>query len=151
MAGGTMTMKHRWGWELLVGGVLIGCGQAPEESRGTGAKECVQAYYEALVRKDWPGAYATLDPHSQKRCSPQQFSRLAQSYRSNLGFDPTAVQLRACEEHGLEATAHIVLTGRSASGTRRYKDAITLRRNGDWHVVLPHNFGQNKTKFSGGS
>jgi hypothetical protein len=141
-----MANQRRWVWGLLVGGVLLGCGQLPDEPPNTGAKECAQRYYEALIRKDWPRAYTSLDSHSQKRCSAQQFSRLAQSYCSNLGFDPAAVRLRACEERGTEATAHVVLTGRSGTHTRRYKDAVTLRRNDHWHIVLPANFGQARKR-----
>jgi len=131
---------------MLVGGVLIGCGRVAEEPPGTGAKECVQAYYEALIHKDWAKGYASLDGQSQKRCSSQQFSRLAQRYRSNLGFEPEVVQVRVCEERGTEATAHVVLTGRSATHTRRYKDAVTLRRRDYWRVVLPPNFGQTRKR-----
>jgi hypothetical protein len=131
---------------MLVGVALIGCDQPPEERPDTGAKECVQAYYEALLRKDWPRAYAVLDPRSQKRCSSQQFIRLAQSYGSHVGFDPEAVQVWACEERGADATAHVVLTGRSGTHYRRYKDAVTLRWTDDWRIVLPSNFGQARKR-----
>jgi hypothetical protein len=141
-----MARRRRWAWNLLVGSVLIGCGRAPEQPLESGAKECVRGYFEALMRKDWPRAYASLDPRSQKRCSSQQFSRLAQSYQRNLGFEPEAVQVRACEERGMEATAHVVLTGRTATHTHRYKDAITLCRNDEWHIVLPPNFGQARKR-----
>jgi hypothetical protein len=140
-----MRTQRQWAWGLFAG-ILLGCSQLPEESSATGAKECVLGYYEALIQKDWTRAYASLDPQSQKRCSSQQFSRLAQSYRSNLGFDPQAVHVRACEEQGREATAHVVLTGRAAAHNRRYKDTITLRRSDDWRVVLPSSFGQAKKR-----
>ena len=139
-------MPRRWASGLLAGVILIGCSQPPEEPADTGAKDCIQQYYEALIRKDWPRAYASLDPQSQKRGTPQQFSQLAQSYHSHLGFDPEAVQVWACEERGTEATAHVVLTGRTPSRHRRYKDAITLRRSDDWRVVLPRNFGQARKR-----
>ena len=141
-----MARQHRWAWGLVVGGVLLGCGRVPEETPGTGAKECAQSYFEALLRKDWPKAYALLDLPSQKRCRSPQFGRLAQSYYSHLGFGPEAVQIRACEERGTEATAHVVLIGHSAAHYRRYKDAITLRRSDDWRVVLPANFGQARER-----
>ena len=137
-----MARRHGWAWGLVLGSVLLGCGRVPEATPGTGAKECAQSYFEALLRKDWPKAYALLDPPSQQRCGPAQFSWLAQGYYSHLGFAPEAVQLRACEERGTEATAHVVLTGHTATHYRRYKDAITLRRRDDWRVVLPANFGQ---------
>jgi hypothetical protein len=146
MTDGTMGMQRRWAWGMLVGGVLIGCGPSPEGPAETGAKECVQGYYEAVIRKDWSRAYAALDPGSQQRCTIQQFVRLAQSYRSHLGFEPEAVQVRACEERGTEATGHVVLTGRAVTHHRRYKDAATLRRTDDWRVVLPPNFGQARKR-----
>jgi hypothetical protein len=136
--------RRRWG--LLFGLVLIGCGPLPQEPVETGASACVRSFYEALLRKDWPKAYAALDAPSQKRYSAQQFPQLAQSYRTNLGFEPEAVQVQACEERGPEATAHVVLTGHSATHYRRYKDAITLRRGADWRVVLPSNFGQTRKR-----
>src|SRR5262249_42242349 len=98
--GGSMATQRRWALALLVGGVLLGCSRVPDEAAGTGAKECVQAYYAALIRKDWPRAYANLDPQSQKRVSSQQFNQLAQSYRTHLGFAPESIQVRACEERG---------------------------------------------------
>jgi hypothetical protein len=132
---------------LLVGGLLIGCSRSPEQPPGTGAKECVQGYFEALIRQDWSRAYASLDPASQKRSTSQQFNRLAQTYHSNLGFEPDAVHVGACEERGAEATAHVVLTGRAGTKSHRYKDAVTLRRDDDgWHVVLPPNFGQGRKR-----
>jgi len=123
--------------------VLAGCSGSPQQASGTGAKECVQAYYEALIQKDWPQAYAALDPQDQRRCSSQQFGELARNYRNTLGFEPVAVRIWACEERGTEATAHVTLTGRAAKKESRYKDGVTLRRGDDgWHVVLPPNFGR---------
>ncbi len=138
-----MAVQRRWLWGPLVVGVLIGCSRSPEARPGTGAKECAQAYYAALIQKDWPKAYAALDPQDRRRYDFQDFSRLAQSYRSSLGFDPKAMHVRACEERSTEATAHVVLTGRTTTKERRYKDAVTLRRADDgWRVILPHYFGR---------
>jgi hypothetical protein len=139
-----MGLKRRW--DVLVGVALIGCGRLAEEPPSTGAKECAQGYYDALIEKDWPRAYALLDPQSQQRCNSQQFSRWAQSYRSDLGFDPHRVLVRACEEHGTEATAHIVLMGGVATANRRYRDTITLRRSDTWYVVLPRDFGRGRKR-----
>ena len=94
-----MRTAHRWTWGLLVGSVLVGCGSSPEELPGTGAKECAHGYFEALIQRDWPKAYALLESKSQKRCSSQQFSRLAQSYRDHLGFEPETVQVRINANH----------------------------------------------------
>ncbi len=142
-------MRASCGWllGLLAGGILIGCSRSPEQPAGTGAKECVQKYYEALGRQDWPTAYACLDPESKKRCTSAQFRRLAQTYRSGLGFEPGSVQVWACEERGTEATAHVVLTGNRGTKGHRYKDAIALRRSDDgWRVILPPGFGQAKKR-----
>lgn len=62
---------------LMLAGVLAGCSRSPQQPPGTGAKECVQGYYEAIIQHDWPKAYAALDPQSQGRCSSQQFSQLS--------------------------------------------------------------------------
>lgn len=132
-------------WGLLLGSILIGCGRSPKEPPGTGARECVQGYYEALIQQDWMKAYAALDPQSQDRCSPRQFTELAQTYHNSLGFEPESVHVRACEERDGEATAHVVLTGRTATEGHRYKDGVVLRRSADgWRIVLPPNFGQAK-------
>jgi hypothetical protein len=142
-----MMVQRRWLWVLLVAGLPIGCSRSPEQPPETGAKECVQAYFESLIHQDWSKAYACLDPASQKRFTSQQFSRLAQSYRSGFGFEPDAVHLRACQERGSEATAHVVLTGPAGTNGHHYKDGVTLRRGDDgWHVVLPPNFGQGKNR-----
>ncbi len=133
-------MHRRWAWIVCLLAAAAGCAPAPPP--GTGAREVVQAYYEAIVRQDGPGAYAAVHPDS-RRGGAEQFARLAQHYRRGLGFEPDAVQVRSCEEHGDEAIAHVVLTGRGPSGARRYQDAVTLRRDGDrWGVVLPPGFGQ---------
>jgi hypothetical protein len=57
-------------------------------------------------------------------------SLIAQSYRNSLGFEPQAIYIRAREERGTEASAHVVLTGRAATKEHRYKDAVTLRQGG---------------------
>jgi hypothetical protein len=127
---------------LLVG--LAGCSWKAVPPPGTGAREAAQAYFEALVRRDWPRAYADLDPESQKHCGPAQFRELAEAYRRTLGFEPEAVHVRSCDERGSEAIAHVVLTGRTASQTRRYKDGAQLReRAGKWHVRLPRALGES--------
>jgi hypothetical protein len=51
--------------------------------------------------------------------------------------------VRSCEEHGDEAVAHVVFAGKTASGTRSFKDGLTLRRGATgWGVVLPPGFGK---------
>ena len=130
-------------WLLEV--ILAGCTPSPEPPSDTGSKDCVRGFYEALIQKDWPRAYAALDRQDQKRCSPQQFSQLAQSYRAGLSFEPQAVVIQVCEERGATATAHVVLTGRANEKEIRYRDGVTMRRGDDgWSVVLPSGFGRAK-------
>jgi hypothetical protein len=134
--------RDLWPRLLLLAG-LAGCHGAPAPPSGTGAKEAAQAYYEALVRREWPQAYAALHPDSRRRCPQDLFTSQAQAYRRNLGFEPTGVRVRACEERGTEAIAHVLLTGHASSQARRYKDGITLRRTGEgWQVLLPQHFGR---------
>jgi hypothetical protein len=72
---------------------------------------------------------------------------LTKRYRRDLGFEPDAIYCRACEERGPDATAHIVLTGRTTTEESRHKDAVALRRGDDgWQIVLPANFGQSKKR-----
>ncbi len=139
-AGTVQRASPAWGLVALL--ALAGCGKAPEGPAGTGAREAANRYFDALVRGDWPGAYALLDPGSKAQVGADRFARLAQDYRRGLGFDPDAVRVTACDERGDEAIAHVTLTGRGA-GRHRFKDAVALRRDGaGWAVVLPANFGR---------
>jgi hypothetical protein len=133
---------------LRLGPVLLilavaGCGRSSEPSTpDTGSREAVRGFYDALIRRDWPGAYALLHPDAAKGLSAQEFSRRAEAYRGKLGFDPTRVAVRTCEEHGDEATARISLSGPGGS-RHAYGDNLFLRRHdGQWRVILPARFGQ---------
>jgi hypothetical protein len=135
-------VKRVSAWCLLAAGLAAGCAPAPSPPADTGAREMVRDYCDALVRQDWPQAYARLDAAGRKRCGPEEFARLARAYRRGLGFEPDAVRVRACEEQGATAIAHVVFTGQGRSGPRHYNDALTLRHDGDhWVVVLPARFG----------
>src|SRR5438477_373071 len=101
---------------------LAGCGDSRPAPAASGAEAVVRAYYDALLRKEWSGAYARLHPDSQAKWSSTQFARLAERHRGKLGFEPSGVTVRSCEEHGSEALAHIVL--KPASGSRSYRDAV---------------------------
>ncbi len=119
---------------------LAGCRGSPVPA-GTGAEQSVRAYYEALVRRDWNTAHGALHPDSRAKQTAAQFARCAESYRRQLGFEPEQVVVRSCEEHGSEATAHVVLKG----GTRTYRDAIVLRKDdAGWGVILPPRFGEKR-------
>jgi hypothetical protein len=135
--------RRVWGWGLWLPVVLAGCGTGPQPPAGTSAAEAVRGFYTALLRQDWPRAYAALHAESRSRWSPEQFARLAAQYRRDLGFEPEQVHVRSCEERGAEATAHVVFTGPGASGPRFFKEAVRLRRGPDgWGVVLAQKFGR---------
>ena len=120
-----------------------GCGRSSESSTpDTGSRESVRGFYDAIIRRDWPGAYSLLHPDAAKGLSAQEFGRRAESYRGKLGFDPARVAVRTCEEHGDDATARVALSG--PGGNRHtYEDNLFLRRHeGQWRVTLPPRFGQ---------
>ena len=128
---------------LWVGCLLIGCGPASEEQAGTGAKECAENYFQAVLDHDWTKAYTTLDESGRKRWTTATFAELGKKYRRELGFEPREIHVRACEEHGDEATAHVVLVGPATAKEGRSKEAVLLRRNeGRWQVVLSPTFGR---------
>jgi hypothetical protein len=107
----------------------------------------VRDYYEALLRQDWGRAYTALHSETRAQWSAEHFTRLAQSYRRNLGFEPEEVQVRSCEEHGAEAVAHVMMGGRADGKQRHYQDAVTLRQSGSqWGIVLPKSFGHSLSR-----
>jgi hypothetical protein len=131
---------------LGVSAMAAGCSQEPNSS-DTGSRASVKGFYEALLRQDWPAAYALLHADSKAKCNEEQFARLAAQYRRSIGFEPDAVHVRSCEEHTTEAVAHVVLTPAGESGQRYFKEATTLRQGRDgWGVVLSANFGQRASR-----
>jgi hypothetical protein len=124
--------------------VMCGCGVAPSP-KDSGARAAAQTFYEALLSQDWPRAYDALHPDNRARYNLAQFTNLARTYRQSLGFEPIAVHIRSCDEHGAEATVHVVLTGRSGARARQYKDALILRTSAvGWGAILPPRFGQTR-------
>jgi hypothetical protein len=127
--------------------LAVGCSQASETSASVGARACAHSFFSAVIQQDWATAYAVIDPADQKRIDAERFGRLGKSYRSSLGFEPRTVQMQACEERGGEATAHVVILGRDAKRSHRYKEAVFLRRRDDaWRVILPASFGQGSAR-----
>jgi hypothetical protein len=125
--------------------ILSGCSGGPAAPTGSASSVAAQDYFEALARKDWAAAYTVLHPDSRAKMSAGQFTRKAEAYRSQLGFEPQQVAVRSCEEHGAEAMAHVVLKGDAAGRMRSFKDAIVLRQTGaGWGVVLPPRFGERQ-------
>jgi hypothetical protein len=126
---------------------VAGCGQSPTPSEGTGAEGAAHDFYLAMLGEDWASAYAALDPASRQHLTAQEFSRKARNQRLAVGFEPKEFHVRACEEHGGEAIAHIVLIGETVGGRRVYKDDIVLHRGASgWGVVLSAHFGRPQTK-----
>lgn len=111
----------------------------------TGARGAVEGYFEAVVRQDWPSAYAVLDPEVQSRWRLEEFSQRAAKYHKGLGIQPETVRVRYCEEHAREATAQVIVRGKAARTHKTHKDAVVLRKSGDkWSVMLPADFGQSR-------
>jgi hypothetical protein len=126
----------RYGPLLLA--AAVGCGRAAPTRSDSGAARVARTYFEALIRQDWASAYGVLDADSRARCPEGQFVQLARRYRQGLGFEPSEVFLRACDERSGEAIAHVNLKGRAGSSPRFRREAVTLRRRGsEWAVVLP--------------
>jgi hypothetical protein len=139
---GVRALNGDWLLPLAIVAALTGCNEAPAPVAGTGAAEAAQDYYEALLRKDWPRAYALLDQASRNRIPAQPLGLALRQLRP-LDFEPTAVYVRACEENADGAIAHVVLTGQAAGRQRFYRDTLVLRRDsGGWRVVLSAKFGQ---------
>ena len=122
--------------------LISGCARAPSPPAGTGAREVVHRYYQALLQKNWQAAHDLLDSESRTRCSVTQFGVRAQQYRHGLGLDPRDVHVRSCEEHADVAIARVTLSGRGGPRHGQYRDGLSLRREpAGWRVVLPRNFG----------
>jgi hypothetical protein len=123
------------------------CGRPRRRPANRGARDVAASYGDALLHRDWPRAYATLDTESQARLAPEEFTRLAEQYRAGMGFEPEVVHVTACEQHGVDALAHIAFTGWAAGKYRRYKDAVALRHSAAvWGVVVLPHFGRGKTR-----
>lgn len=121
---------------------LIGCAREGPPT-GTGAREAAAAFFEAIVRRDWPTAYAGLHPVSRRGLDSATFTRKAQTYRAALGFEPAKVVVRSCDEQGERATVHMLLTDANDSRRHSYREAIALQRSTDgWRIVLHKGFGR---------
>lgn len=133
-------------WGLLLAGVL-GCGRETGTPELVSPKKVIEAYYSALLRRDWPSAFALLHPADQAGRDPREFSRLAQDYWRGLGFEPATVRVPFCHARGVTATAQVTLLGRppacvpsvrAASPTWVRRETLALRRSEDgWRVLLP--------------
>ena len=130
------------GFLVLYG--FAGCGEGSRRPPQTGATAAVQAYFEALQRRQWQTAYAALDAESQHICTLEQFTTKAEAWHKNLGFEPRSFHIRSCTEQGSAANARVVISGFAADQKRKeYRDAVALRYEGQsWRVILPPHLGQ---------
>ena len=76
-------MRCAW---LLLGLLVVGCNKPPAPT-GTDAGVVAQDYFTALVRQDWPEAYAKLHPEAQARWQPAGFTRAAQNFCRGLSMN----------------------------------------------------------------
>ena len=121
-----------------------GCRDAePAKPAGTGAREVVAKYYEALAQRDWATAYAQLHADSQKNLDQAAFERRAHDFCKRLEFQFTKVIIRSCDEQGDKAVAQVILSDADGSMKHRYHDGAILQQSpSGWRIVLPSNFGQ---------
>jgi hypothetical protein len=123
--------------------MTIGCGGRSSASPDSGAKQSAERYFQALIRRDWPASYEALDSASKKRVTLTEFTRRAETYLSGLKLSPSAATVGAVQEGETTATVHVAITGRGGHGYRRFKDTVSLRKEGtDWKIELPRSFGR---------
>jgi hypothetical protein len=121
---------------------LISC-QSASAPAGTGAREVVVTFFEALAQEDWTTAYAQVHADSRKQTDRAAFERQARAYRKQLGFALGKVNVRSCDEQGDKAVAQIILGDASGSAKHRYHEGAILRPSADgWKIVLPERFGK---------
>jgi hypothetical protein len=123
--------------------VGAGCSAPPAAPAGTGASEAAEAFFTALVARDWPTGHTALDDATRAKWPLDTFRTKAAAFRADWGFDPESVHVKSCDERGDEATAHVVLSGKGKDGHRQLKDAVVLHRGASgWRIFLPENFGK---------
>ena len=125
---------------VLLALAAAGCGrQGPEVSE---ARTAARAFYTAIVREDWPAAYALLAPGVQDRFGADDFAAVAKRHRAGFGFEPSGVEVRTCDERGEEASALVVVTGVAAAKKGHYRETVSLRKTpAGWRVVPAEGFG----------
>jgi len=126
--------------------MLSACGgEAPAPPAGTGAREVVVKYFEALAQQDWETAYGQLHADTQKRMDRAAFERSARAYCKRLAFPLGRVFIRTCDEQGEKAIAQVILSDTTGSMKHRYREAAVLQKvTHGWRIVLPGNFGQQE-------
>jgi hypothetical protein len=129
---------------LILCGSSLGCRKTVAPT-GTGARDVVKKYFEALAEQDWDAAYALVHAATQKQMDRATFERSARVYRQNLGFTPGKVFIRSCDEQGEKAIAQVILSDANGSMKNRFHEGVVLERGeSGWGVVLRANFGQGR-------
>jgi hypothetical protein len=127
---------------VIVVAVPLGC-RKPQAPAGTGAREAVKAYFDALAKDNWATAHAQLDDATQKRFDRAAFEPLAQTYCKNVGLPAAKMHIRSCDEQGDKAIAQINMMPGAVGGKHRYREGIVLQKEAaGWRITLPDNFGQ---------
>ncbi|MFL5342070.1 MAG: hypothetical protein ACJ8F7_18145 [Gemmataceae bacterium] len=130
----------RRGW-FLIAVLAAGCAK-PGASAPSEAGAVAQAYFDAIVRQDWPAAYSHLHADAKSRWQSDAFRSAAEHFRRHLGAQPESVHLSSCEEHGDEAVAHLLIVGHANGKPHTLREAVALRRStSGWGVVPPPRFG----------
>jgi hypothetical protein len=129
---------------LAVTLTTAGCGRTDVPGPpDTGARAAARAFFEAIIHRDWPAAFAAIEPDLQSGMGADAFAGQAKRYRDGHGFEPDGVLFRGCEEQGDQAVAHVVVTGKSDGGRRQFRDSVKLRKTpAGWRVVRVDGFGK---------
>jgi hypothetical protein len=141
-----MAARWRMSAAALLALTMLGCGRGGGSVEpDTAARATVRNFYFAIIREDWPAAFALLEPQSQSRFGADAFADAARQYRASFGFEPVSVEIRSCDEKGDRAKARVIVTGKSASAKHRFRDAIDLRKSSsNWGVAPAEDFGRER-------
>ena len=121
---------------------LGGCSGAAPTPVDTGAKAVVREFCDAVLQRNWKQAHVLLDAESQARWSPAQFVRVGDAYRRQIGFEPTKVHIRSCDEQDDKAIARVAFGAGTSHSHQHFKDGLLLRKANDvWRISLPPSFG----------
>ena len=133
----------RWFLMIALCGTLSACRNAgPAPPAGTGAREAVTEFFEALARQDWDAAFGQLHADTKKQFDRAAFERAARDYCQRFGFPFGKVTIRSCDEQGEKAIAQVVLSDAKGSVKHRYREGAVLQKGANgWGIVLSSNFG----------
>jgi hypothetical protein len=124
--------------------LAAGCSTSAPPPTGTGSREVVTKYYEALAKQDWPAAYGELHAETRKRLDQPTFERRAVAYSKRLGFVLDKATIRSSDENGDQAIAQLYLKDAKGSSKHRFREGVLLKREASaWKIVLPERFGES--------